>query len=165
MLAHTELLLDLGTALAVGLLIGTERGWSARDTEESQLAAGIRTFGLVGLLGGLAALLASHLGIGAWIAMLVLVGLHALAGYIGDQRRNGDLGMTSEIALLLTFLLGSLALVETRALAAGCAVVDGVTVIVGVIDGVKVVPLIPPLAVFQVGLLTNVPFTPPATEL
>lgn len=123
MLAYTELLLDLATALAVGLLIGTERGWSARDTEESQLAAGIRTFGLVGLLGGLAALFASHLGVTAWIAMLVLVGLHALAGYIGDQRRNGDLGMTSEIALLLTFLLGSLALVETRALAAGCAVV------------------------------------------
>ena len=123
MLAYTELLLDLATALAVGLLIGTERGWSARDTEESQLAAGIRTFGLVGLLGGLAALFASHLGVTAWIAMLVLVGLHALAGYVGDQRRNGDLGMTSEIALLLTFLLGSLALVETRALAAGCAVV------------------------------------------
>ena len=120
---YAELLLDLATALAVGLLIGTERGWSARDTEESQLAAGIRTFGLVGLLGGLAALLASHLGLGAWIAMLLLVGLLALAGYIGDQRRNGDLGMTSEIALLLTFLLGSLALVETRALAAGCAVV------------------------------------------
>lgn len=120
---YTDLLLDLATALAAGLLIGTERGWSARDTEESQLAAGIRTFGLVGLLGGLAALLAQHLGIGAWIAMLVMVGLHALAGYIGDQRRNGDLGMTSEIALLLTFLLGSLALVETRALAAGGAVV------------------------------------------
>ena len=47
---YAELLLDLATALAVGLLIGTERGWSARDTEESQLAAGIRTFGLVGLL-------------------------------------------------------------------------------------------------------------------
>lgn len=120
---YLELLLDLATALAAGLLIGTERGWSARDLDERQVPAGIRTFGLVGLLGGVAALLAGHLGVAAWIALLLAVVLYTLAGYLGEQQRHGDLGMTSEFALLLSFLIGSLALHESRALAAGCAVV------------------------------------------
>jgi uncharacterized membrane protein (DUF4010 family) len=118
-----ELALDLATALAAGLLIGTERGWRARDSDDSHLVAGIRTFGLVGLLGGLTALLASHLGLAAWLAIAALVGLHALAGYFGELRRSGDLGLTSAIALLLTFMLGSLALAHDRSLAAGGAVV------------------------------------------
>src|SRR5690606_941900 len=116
---YLELLLDLATALAAGLLIGTERGWSARDLDERQVPAGIRTFGLVGLLGGVAALLAGHLGVAAWIALLLAVVLYTLAGYLGEQQRHGDLGMTSEFALLLSFLIGSLALHESRALAAG----------------------------------------------
>lgn len=117
-----ELALNLATALAAGLLIGAERGWRARDADDTHLVAGIRTFGLVGLLGGLAALLGTHLGVAAWIAIAVLVGLHALAGYIGEVRRSGDLGLTSEIALLVTFLLGSLAMAGERSLAAGGAV-------------------------------------------
>lgn len=118
-----ELALNLATALAAGLLIGAERGWRARDSDDTHLVAGIRTFGLVGLLGGLAALLGSHFGVAAWITIAVLVGLHALAGYIGEVRRSGDLGLTSEVALLLTFLLGSLALAHERSLAAAGAVV------------------------------------------
>lgn len=118
-----ELALSLATALAVGLLIGTERGWQARETDDTHLVAGIRTFGLVGLLGGLAALLGEHFGVGAWIVVAVLVGLHALAGYLGEVKRSGDLGLTSQIALLLTFILGSLALSHSPPLAAGGAVV------------------------------------------
>lgn len=117
-----ELALNLATALAAGLLIGAERGWRARDTDDTHLVAGIRTFGLVGLLGGLAALLGNHFGVAAWIAIALLVGLHALAGYIGEVRRSGDLGLTSEIALLVTFLLGSLAMAGEHSLAAGGAV-------------------------------------------
>ncbi|SIQ35189.1 Uncharacterized membrane protein, DUF4010 family [Aquipseudomonas alcaligenes] len=117
-----ELALNLAAALVAGLLIGAERGWRARDADDTHLVAGIRTFGLVGLLGGLAALLGSHLGVAAWIAIALLVGLHALAGYIGEVRRSGDLGLTSEIALLVTFLLGSLAMAGERSLAAGGAV-------------------------------------------
>src|SRR5690606_31014323 len=77
---------------------------------------------LVGLLGGLATLLANHLGVAVWVMVALLVGLHVLASYFGDIRRHGDLGLTSEIALLATFLLGSLALAHERSLAAGGAV-------------------------------------------
>src|SRR5690606_26744365 len=92
-----ELALDLATALAAGLLIGTERGWNARNSDDNQLAAGIRTFGLVGLLGGLATLLAGHLGAAVWVVVALLVGLYVLAGYFGELRRSGDLGLTSEV--------------------------------------------------------------------
>jgi uncharacterized membrane protein (DUF4010 family) len=118
-----QLLLSFATALAVGLLIGTERGWSARDTEDIRLIGGIRTFGLVGLLGGLAALLGQQYGLTAWISITLIFGLLVIAGYIAEQRNTGDIGVTSPIALLLTFLLGSLALSDQRALAAACAVV------------------------------------------
>src|SRR5690606_2488678 len=117
-----SLLLDLVTAMAIGLLIGIERGWSSRGVADGRLAAGIRTYGLIGLLGGLAALLSQPLGVGAWIAILLAFSALVAISYLGDLR-NGDMGMTSEVALLLTFLLGSLALSDQRMLAAGCAVI------------------------------------------
>lgn len=120
---NAELALSLATALAVGLLIGTERGWRARDSDDTHLVAGIRTFGLIGLLGGLAALLGEHFGAAVWIAMLFMLGLLAVAGYLGEVKRSGDLGLTSEVAMLLTFTFGSLAIVHSRSLAAGGAVV------------------------------------------
>ncbi|MNM55137.1 hypothetical protein D3C81_662700 [compost metagenome] len=99
-----ETLLDLSTALSIGLLVGTERGWRVREEAESRQIAGIRTYALTGLLGGLAALL-------------------AIAGYLGDLQRSGDQGMTSEIAMFATFILGSLAMTEGRLLAAGGGIV------------------------------------------
>ncbi|EQM75090.1 MgtC/SapB family protein [Stutzerimonas stutzeri] len=117
-----ELSLNLATALGVGLLIGTERSWSGRDNDLQELA-GIRTFGLAGLFGGLAALSIESFGASAWVAMFVVLGLLTLTGYLVDSRSNADHGMTTEVALLLTFLLGSLAVVESRQLAASVAVV------------------------------------------
>ena len=40
----------LGIALAIGLLIGMERGWRARDREEGMRVAGLRTYGMISLL-------------------------------------------------------------------------------------------------------------------
>ena len=48
---QSELLLRLGLALAIGFLIGLERGWHERDEKEGHRTAGIRTFSLSGLLG------------------------------------------------------------------------------------------------------------------
>lgn len=118
-----DVLLDLASALAIGLLIGTERGWSARASDDDRLAAGVRTYGLVGLLGGLAALLAGHLGVLVWVGVLLALALLSTTAYVIGLRHDPDQGQTSEIALLLTFLLGSLALTDDRLLAAGCAVV------------------------------------------
>lgn len=51
----------LGTALAIGLLIGVERGWKSREAKEGERIAGLRTYGLIGLLGGGAGVLSQFL--------------------------------------------------------------------------------------------------------
>ena len=52
------LILKLGLALAIGLLVGLERGWREREAPAGSRTAGIRTYGISGLLGGVFAALA-----------------------------------------------------------------------------------------------------------
>ena len=47
----------VGAALAAGVLIGIERGWTQRAGRDGTRVAGVRTFTLLGLAGGLAGLL------------------------------------------------------------------------------------------------------------
>jgi uncharacterized membrane protein (DUF4010 family) len=101
---------DLAAALAIGLLIGIERGWKLRQEPEGSRVAGFRTFGLLGLLGGLAGLigkqqplLAAVLALGA-LAILILDYRHA-----ETTIQKTDVSSTTEIAALLTFALGALA--------------------------------------------------------
>ena len=42
----------LSLALAIGILVGIERGWQERETPAGKRTAGIRTYGLAGFLGG-----------------------------------------------------------------------------------------------------------------
>jgi len=104
-----EQLVDLGIALAIGLLIGTERGWERRTAQEGSRIAGIRTFGLLGLLGGLWALLAAAMGElllgGAFLALTAVL----ITAYLRDRRADRDLGITTLVAALLTFALGAFA--------------------------------------------------------
>ena len=112
----------LGLALAVGLLIGLERGWHERAAAEGSRVAGIRTFALIGLGGGLAALLTGP-AIGLAFG-LVFAGFAALmiAAYRGEIR-PGEVGATTTVAALVTFLLGALAVAGEMAIAASAAVV------------------------------------------
>jgi uncharacterized membrane protein YhiD involved in acid resistance len=48
-----DLFQRLALAFALGLLIGTERCWHGRAGEKGSRVAGVRTFGLMSLLGGL----------------------------------------------------------------------------------------------------------------
>jgi uncharacterized membrane protein (DUF4010 family) len=100
----------LGAALALGLLIGVERGWKSREEAEGQRVAGVRTYGLIGLLGGSAALLAEEAG--PLLMGLMFLGLAGAltAVYVvnlGDDK--DDVGITSLVAGLLTFVFGALA--------------------------------------------------------
>ena len=56
----------LGIALALGLVVGIERGWQARESTEGLRNIGVRTFGLVGLLGGIAGVLPRRLESQSW---------------------------------------------------------------------------------------------------
>ena len=100
-------------AIGAGLLIGIERERSQNAAEQSP--AGMRSF----LLAALAGAVAGTLGPVALGVTLVAVALHSYAGYL--QTRAQDPGLTTELALLLTLLLGALAM-RAPALAAGLAV-------------------------------------------
>ena len=114
----------LGVALAIGLLIGVERGWSERDEEEGTRIAGVRTFALIGLLGGAAALIAQRVGVLVpALGLLALGGLFAAAHVIHAQTRPDHFGITVPVAGLLTFVLGALAAMGEPAVAAAGAVV------------------------------------------
>ncbi len=98
----------LAVALTIGLIIGIERGWESRASPAGLRAAGIRSFGLIGLLGGLAALLASQFGDS--ILVMAFAGLALLVGvsYGITAPKTQDFGITTELALFITFLLGAL---------------------------------------------------------
>ena len=118
-----QLFAYLGVSLAIGLLIGAERGWHDRELEEGRRAAGLRTFGLIGLSGGLAAVLANQSSV--WILPAALLALAALmaAAYVRQSEQSGSVGATTIVAALLTFPLGALAVVDMMKVAAGAAVV------------------------------------------
>lgn len=116
----------LMASLAVGLLIGFERGWRGRERAEGKRVAGLRTFAFVGLLGGLLALLAPAFG--PWPLVSGIFGVAAIAfvGYRESVRAFADLSATSSVVLLLTLALGALAAYASPTLALSAAVVVAV---------------------------------------
>lgn len=101
------ILVKLLLAAATGLVIGFERGWSGRGAEPGLRAAGVRTFGLVALAGGICGVLPG----GTVLLAVIVAAIAVLAGiaYVLGQRHHTDFGMTTEMALLVTPLLGMLA--------------------------------------------------------
>ncbi|QGM21553.1 DUF4010 domain-containing protein [Spiribacter sp. 2438] len=108
-MADAEHWLGLGAALAVGLVIGLERGWWLRQAAEGHRVAGVRTIALIALSGGVAGLIAAHLGVVIVVAVFLVLGVLLLLGYRRTFRRNGDAGITTEVSSVLAFLLGVLA--------------------------------------------------------
>jgi uncharacterized membrane protein (DUF4010 family) len=110
-LAPPDLFYRFGVALVIGLLVGLQREYAFQkqsSTEATELLAGARTFPLIGLLGCAAALLADQFdapaivgGVALALGALLVVG-HFLRG------RSLDAGITTEVAALLTFVVGGL---------------------------------------------------------
>lgn len=120
------LLPGLALALAIGLLVGVERGWQQRGEKAGSRVAGIRTFAILGLLGGLAG---TQLAGGAMpLALILLAGatLALLVGYGLDSRSSGRVSATAALAGIVTLALGALATTGQMALA---SVGAGATVI------------------------------------
>jgi uncharacterized membrane protein (DUF4010 family) len=110
------LVLGFVVALGVGLLIGIDRERQKGDGPTRQ-AAGLRTFALASLLGAVAIAAGGELLLAA--ATLGVVGFAGLSYW---RARDSDPGVTTETALVLTTLLGGLAIREP-AFAAGLGVV------------------------------------------
>ncbi len=103
------MIIDLLIAFAVGLIVGLERGWHARDAADGARLAGLRTFTLIGLFGGVCALLAAQFS--AWLLAAALLGLGVVlaVGHYQESEDDGEKGVTTVIAALLTFVLAALA--------------------------------------------------------
>jgi len=122
-LEETYLYARLALALAIGLVIGIERGWHTRDVAPGTRMAGVRTFTLFGVLGGLVGV--------AGLAIddtIVAVGLFAFivfiaVAYFTGASRADDRGMTTEVAAIITFVLGIIAVRGNMMIAGSSAVV------------------------------------------
>ncbi|MFA7248962.1 MAG: DUF4010 domain-containing protein [Dehalococcoidia bacterium] len=99
----TDTVLRLAVALGIGLLLGAERerrmGQAGRRG-----SAGLRTFALVALLGGVTQQVGGEL---LTAAVAFVIGATALAAYWKSDAPST--GITSEAALMVAFLLGVLA--------------------------------------------------------
>jgi uncharacterized membrane protein (DUF4010 family) len=113
--------LSVATALACGLLIGIERGWKLREEKPGTRVAGVRTFTMLGLGGGIAGLIgllgepfaAAALAAGA-VAIMVIA-------YSPELRSHRD--ATTAVAALVTIAIGFLAGSGSPGLAIACAAV------------------------------------------
>jgi uncharacterized membrane protein (DUF4010 family) len=103
------LLYRLAVALGIGLIVGIERGWKTRLEHGGTRLAGVRTFSLAGLLGGVLAALATPDRPAVLAAGVAVVGAFVVAANLVSGRESRDFGMTTELALLVTFGLGAVA--------------------------------------------------------
>jgi uncharacterized membrane protein (DUF4010 family) len=110
----------LAIAALVGAGIGLEREWSGHASGPQARFAGLRTFFLLGILGGCAGLFASMSAPG--VAIIIAAGGLALAvaAYVTAQRRpEMEPDGTTEAAALVVIALGAIAGSGSVALAAG----------------------------------------------
>ena len=84
-------------------MVGIERGWQVRERTEGLRNIGVRTFAFVGLLGGIAGVLAEASGIAVMVAIFVGLSRVIAATYVLSALHTGDYGVTTEVATLLTF--------------------------------------------------------------
>ncbi len=118
---------NLAAALALGFVVGLERGWSFRERGEGTRFAGLRTFMLIALLGGLTVILSNALG-----ELVLIIGFGALALILAavvlraGAAAGGDHGITTVIAALITYSLGMLSGLGLYTIAASAAVVTAV---------------------------------------
>jgi len=121
-----HLIWNLFVALLLGAIVGTQRGWVMRNSVEGSRVAGIRTFSLVGLLGGLVGILANlYTPLLLGFALIALVILACIA-FVIQQKKSEDISITGVVSLVITFVLGSLAVSGEAVLAAAAAVITAV---------------------------------------
>ncbi len=98
----------IAVAFALGLLVGLQRGWAQRNAAPGSRFAGIRTFGLFGLAGGVAGAVTATDRTIAAIVMAAVAGL-VLVSYYRVTRRDGSISGTASLAGLITLACGFLA--------------------------------------------------------
>jgi len=114
-------LIRLAIALAIGLLIGLERGWSARDEQEGERAAGLRTHAISGLLGGITALVGQLTT--PFLIGLVFIGFAGVTAVFHwmESKDEHNFSATGAVAGMMAFLLGAYAVIGDPEIATAAA--------------------------------------------
>lgn len=126
-MTSTELALRLAIAALAGAVVGLERQWSGHADGPDARFAGIRTFTLLGLVGGLAGAL--HGGGAPFAGAALLAGAVALvvAAYATAARQ--DIDGTTEVAALVVLAAGALAGTGEFVVASGLATLTGLLLV------------------------------------
>ncbi|WP_101960423.1 MgtC/SapB family protein [Vibrio harveyi] len=101
-----HLIWNLFVALLLGAIVGTQRGWVMRNSVEGSRVAGIRTFSLVGLLGGLVGILANlYTPLLLGFALIALVILACIAFVLGSLAVSGEPVLAAAAAVITAVVL------------------------------------------------------------
>lgn len=115
-------LLPIGVALALGMLVGLQRGWAQRNEPAGSRFAGVRTFGLFGMAGGIGGAAAAPFPALSAV-MLGSAAVLVLINYYRMTQRDGSISGTASLASLITlgcgFLAGTGSTQTASAVAAG----------------------------------------------
>lgn len=110
----TSLVAKLFLSTLLGAAIGLERENSTQGAASS--IGGIRTYSLIGLLGALAGvLLVNNIVLFALAIAAIFFALLAISYYIGGLHSK-EMGLTSELSVVITFVLGLLIVLDIIAL-------------------------------------------------
>lgn len=110
-------------AAAIGLLVGLERGWQLRAEEDGKRVAGIRTFALIGLAGGICGLLSGALSPLVLAASIAAFTLSFALFELQHMRLSRTYSATDLVAGFVTFVLGAYAALGSTAVAAAGGVI------------------------------------------
>ncbi len=124
---NQDLFLRFGAALLIGILIGMQREYAYSNRGAGGLFAGARTFALMSLFGASAALLAD-LFQAPWvfIGLICLLGVMVIVAYFVTATERDEIGLTSEVAALITILIGGICYLHSVEFAVALGVVTTV---------------------------------------
>jgi uncharacterized membrane protein (DUF4010 family) len=120
-----DLTINFAVAIFIGALVGIEREKKKSQDKSTSAFGGIRTFILISLGGAVSAWLSLQLKT-PWIFVMVgfVVSSFILVGYILQNRGNPKeaIGLTSEVAGVIVFLLGGTTLFGFKGIAVAVAI-------------------------------------------
>jgi len=126
-MVNQDLFLRFGAALLIGVLIGMQREYAHGLSKGKGLFAGARSFALMALYGAISGLLAelfkSPL---VFIGLVILLGIIIIVAYFITATEREEIGITSEVAALITILIGGVCYFHSVQFAAALGVVTTV---------------------------------------